>query len=461
MSRVIPVELSVRNVLLFVFGMAAFGTAVAVGARALSQPGADASHADHGEGEHKEHGEGEHKEHGEGEHKEHGEGEHKEHGEGEHKEHGEGEHKEGEGEHKEHGEHKEGGEGEHKEGQIKLSPAALKNANLEIVTAGPSEVSVTISLPGEVSLNQDTLAHVTPRVAGVTREVKKKVGDVVKKGDLLAVLDSRDLAEAQREFLATKERLALSEGTFARAELLIKENVSAQKDFLSAKQAFAEAQIDHRSAAQKLQAVGGATAMGSGYALVAPIAGTIIDKHITVGEVLGDTTRAFTIADLSSIWVNVTVYAKDLPRVAAGQNASVRAEGIAESATGTIAYLGQIVGEQTRSATARIVLTNPGAAWRPGLFATADIAVDKVQAPVVIEDDAVQTVEGKQVIFVQEGESFEARPVTLGRTGYAASTEGKRLLEVLKGVKAGDRYVSKNSFLLKAELGKSEAGHEH
>jgi membrane fusion protein, heavy metal efflux system len=346
------------------------------------------------------------------------------------------------------------------EGRIVLSPEALKNAALELSTAGPGELSVTLSLPGEVSLNQDTLAHVTPRVSGTAREVRKNVGEAVKKGEVLALLDSRDLAESQREFLASKERLSLAEATFARAEQLQKENVSAEKDFLAAKQALAEARIEERSAAQKLRAVGGAAGGGNGYALVAPFAGTIIEKHISVGEVLSEQTRAFTVADLSSVWVNVTVYAKDLSRVAVGQAAEVRAEGIASPAQGTILYLGQVVGEVTRSATARVVLREPGAAWRPGLFATAEVTVARVQAAVVVDDSALQTVAKRQVVFVQQGEAFVPRPLVLGRSGKGKSGDA-RLVEVLEGLVAGERYVSKNSFILKSELGKAEAGHDH
>ena len=124
-------------------------------------------------------------------------------------------------------------------------------------------------------------------------------------------------------------------------------------------------------------------------------------------------------------------------------------------------YLGQVVGEQTRSATARVVLKNPGSAWRPGLFATADVTIDRGEAAVVVSDDAVQTVEGREVVFAQEGDAFEARPVKLGRKGSSPGTKNEHMVEVLDGLKAGDRYVSKNSFILKAELGKSEAGHEH
>jgi membrane fusion protein, heavy metal efflux system len=418
MSRAIHIELSIRNILLLILAIGTFGVIVAGVASVFSGRSEQVQAANAPEG-------------------------------GKPHEQAKGEHDGEEGEH-----------GEEKEGHIELSPEALKNAQIEILTAGPGQVNVTLSLPGEVTLNQETLAHVTPRVAGAAREVKKQVGELVKKGELLAIIDSRDLAEVQRDFLSTRERLALAEATFGRAELLKKENISAEKDYLAAKQALAEARIEHRSAAQKLHASGGAGTSG-GYAMVAPSTGTIIEKHINVGEMLNEETRAFTIADLSTIWVNVTVYAKDLPRVSAGQKAEVRAEGITEPAQGTIAYLGQIVGEQTRSATARIVLKDPGPAWRPGLFATAEVVVDSGPAAVVVNDAAVQSVEGAEVVFVQTGDGFEARPIKLGRAGYTSNPESGRVIEVLEGVKAGDRYVSKNSFTLKAELGKSEAGHDH
>ena len=401
MTRAVRIELTARNVVVIVVVLAAFGLLVAVGARRFDRAPHAASPAEHGV------------------------------------------------------------ETRQPEHRLKLAPEALANARLELLTAGPLELSVGLSLPGEVALNQDKVAHVTPRVTGTAREVKKQIGERVTTGEVLALLDSRDLAEAQRDFLATKERLGLAEATFARAELLQKENISAEKDFLAAKQALAEAQIEHRSAAQKLRAIGGGSGPGAGYALVAPFTGTIIEKHISVGEVLSEETRAFTIADLSTIWVNVTVYAKDLPKIAVGQAAEVRAEGIAEPAQGNIVYLGQIVGEQTRSATARVVLKDPGPAWRPGLFATADVTIDRSKVEVAVADDAVQTLDAQQVVFVQEQSWFEARPVKLGRRGRATGAGERRQVEVIEGVKAGERYVARNSFILKADLGKSEAAHEH
>ncbi|AUX44178.1 cytochrome C peroxidase [Sorangium cellulosum] len=425
--------------------------------------------------EHRRHGHAQEAGHDEHHGHEHGK-EEGAHGHGEGKGHAHGEHAHDEHAHDEHA-HDEGDEAHAGGGdRVKLSPAMIQNAGLEMLTAGPGNVAVTVTLPGEVALNAEAIAHVTPRVPGTAREVKKQLGDTVKRGEVLAVLDSRELAELERELLAAKERLALAEASFTRQEALWKEQISAEKEYLAAKQAVAEARIEQRSAAQKLSAAAGSgVAKGSGYALVAPMDGTIIEKHIAIGEVLKEDTQVFVIADLSTIWVNVTVYARDLSRVRVGQTAWVKAEGIEQPAQGTLAYLGQVVDEQNRSAVARVVLQNPGAAWRPGLFATADVAIEEAAAPVVVSDEALQRVEGKDVVFVEEGGSFEARPVKIGRRGMsgpegqgrqagapdAEPRRGAAVVEIEAGVAAGERYAGKNSFILKAELGKSEAGHQH
>lgn len=366
------------------------------------------------------------------------------------------------GDHDESDNHDEHAQGVSGRGSVRLSPEMLANAKLELLRTGAGKVAVTLSLPGEVALNSERVAHVTPRVGGSVRETQKQLGDVVKKGDVLAVLDSRELAQMQRDFSAARERLDLAESSFRRQEQLFQERISAEKDYLAAKQALAEAKIEHRAASQKLAAGAGAKAGGGGLMLTAPLDGTIIEKHAVVGEVLSDTTLAFVIADLSSLWVNVTVYAKDLPRVELGQKTIVRAEGIDEAAFGEVSYLDRVVGEATRSATARVVLTNPSSKWRPGLFATAELVTEEVEVPLVVTHDAVQRVDGKEVVFVEDAPGvFSARPVELGRRGFPVSGERELLVELLGGMKAGEKYAAKNSFILKAELGKSETGHEH
>jgi cobalt-zinc-cadmium efflux system membrane fusion protein len=378
----------------------------------------------------------------------HGVGGHDEH-EHAHEEHGE----EGHGEHG----HDEGHEA-HGGDEVELSDAQLAEAGVELARAGPGQVVVTLDLPGELALDGEALAHVGPRVSGTVREIKKKLGDHVVKGEVLAILESRTLEEMQGEAQAARERLKLAKATFERRKRLYEENIVSEKDYLEAKQKYAEAKVELTSAESALRAQTGGAQRGSGYSLVAPLSGTVVEWHVGLGEVLAEDSRAYVIADLSNVWVNVTVYAKDLPRVRVGQRAHVRAEGIAEAVEGKISFISQTVDELTRSASARIILEDPGDGWRPGLFVTAEVEIDEVDAPIVVAEAALQRHEGAEVVFVREGEHVAARPVEVGRHGHA---KGVRVVEIKSGLEGGELYVAKNSFIIKAELGKGSAGHEH
>lgn len=375
---------------------------------------------------------------------------------------GKSEEREGEHAHGEHGDEQHGGaedaHGVESEGVVVLSEAARKNAGIELREAGPGEVSSTITLPGEITINADKLAHLTPRVSGTVIEVKGQLGQRVRKGDILAVLQSSELSQISRDARAATAHLKLAQANFDRLDELYKQGVVAQKEQIVAKTDLEEAKIAVDSAYQMLSAAGDGGG-GANYPLKAPIDGTILEKHVTLGEVLKGDSEAFVLADLSSVWVELTVYAKDLARVDVGQTVSVRADGIDEPASGTIEFLGSIASSVSRTSRARIVLTAPGSKWRPGLFVSADVAVAQAEGEIVVPSEAVQTVDGKTVVFVDEGKHFEARVVTTRRAGLAK--DGTPVVTVELGLAKGEHYVAKNAFVLKAELGKGAAKHEH
>ncbi len=344
------------------------------------------------------------------------------------------------------------------EDRVVLTPEGRANAGIELATAGPGKVDVILSLPGQVAINGEAVAHVTPRVSGTAREVKKRLGDSVRRGELLALLDSRELSEISREARSSGERVKLAEANLTRTEKLFKEGITPEKDLLTAKQALAEAKIEQESASQMLASTG--TGGGGTYRLVAPLDGTIIEKHLTVGEVVKDDATCFVIADLSTLWVDVTVYSKDLAWIALGQPVRVRVDGIKEPAAGTISFLSATASGEARTTIARVLLDNRSGAWKPGLFVTSDVAIEQIDAAVVVPEDAVQTLEGRPVVFVEDGDAFEARPVKLGHIGLDAGGKAKSR-EIEGGLRAGDRYVAKGAFVLKAELGKGSAAHEH
>ncbi len=190
------------------------------------------------------------------------------------------------------------------------------------------------------------------------------------------------------------------------------------------------------------------------YVIRAPYDGVVIKKHISHGEWVKEDSEIFVIADLSSVWVDIIVYAKDLASVRVGQDATVKTDSNGVEGIGKVSYVGPLVGEDTRTAKARVVLRNPDGKWRPGLFAKVALIRDNASPPLVVRTEAIQTYQNKSVVFVQYDDQYEARPVRLGRS------DGK-FTEVLKGLSEGERYVVKNSYILKAELGKVGMSHKH
>lgn len=351
------------------------------------------------------------------------------------------------------------------EGRVELTPEAVQNAGIVIETAGPVQIKTVHEHPGEINLNADKVVHIVPRVSGMVTEVYKNIGDDVRFGEVLAVLDSRELAELKSAYLASIKRGELARATFERKERLWKERISSEKDYLESRQALAEAEINLQEAAQKLLALGLSQAdldnipekTGKSltrYEIRALFDGVVIEKHISVGESVKEDADIFVLADLSTVWVEVTVYAEDLNTVKVGQTVTVKSDVLGLETNGTLTYLGPLIGEQTRTAKGRIVVQNPKGYWRPGLFVTVEIVQEEVTVPVAVSAEALQTFRDWSVVFVHYGNLFEIRPLKLGRS------DG-RWVEVLHGLSPGEKYAARNSFILKADLGKAGATHDH
>ena len=184
------------------------------------------------------------------------------------------------------------------------------------------------------------------------------------------------------------------------------------------------------------------------YQVNSDISGTIVKKEVTIGELARDDKPIFTVADLSTVWVDFSVFPRDFKRLRPGQVVQINyADNL--STRSKIGYIAPFGSENTQSMLARAVVPNPDGLLRPGLFVTGELFVDEIEAPVAVRPSAIQNVNEKTVVFTAEGLVFEAREVELG-------TNDGSYVQVLSGLNAGDRYVAGNSFLLKAELGKSE-----
>lgn len=343
------------------------------------------------------------------------------------------------------------------EGKVELTDVQINASGVTLQQAGAARIQSAIQLPGEIGFNEDRTAHVVPRVSGVVETVSASLGQIVKKGTVLAVISSTSLSEQRSESLAAQKRLEFARTTYAREKKLWEEKISAQQDYLEAQQQLREAEIAAQNARQKLAALG-ATTTGIGplsrYEVRAPFDGAIVEKHVTLGETVKEDTNIFVLSDLSTVWANVVVPAKDIEKVRVGLTALVTAASSESKATGKVSYVGSLIGEQTRSANARVVIQNPQMAWRPGLYVNVELVAEQGDVPVAVLAEAIQSINDKPVVFMRVPGGFVAQPVTIGRS------DGKQV-EIVKGLKPGAPYAAAGSFVIKAELGKGSAEHAH
>ncbi len=401
------------------------------------------SHAAEGHGDSHGHEEGEEK-HDDGKEEQHG------HGHEEAKDDGHG--------------HGGGGEGEHAEGVIALSAEQITAAGIKVAAAGPGKLAREVSVPGKIVAAADRMAQIVPKVGGTVTEAKKNLGDTVEKGEVLALIESREMAESVADNLAAKRAEELARTTFNREKGLWDKKITAEQDYLTAKNAHQEAKIRLDLTRQKLQALGHDEEMIKTYEsagsadrlrfheLRSPLPGQIIARELTLGEYVDATHSAYAVADLSVVWVETAIAPGDLPFVKEGQIANVTGSG--GKTEGKLIFVSPAIDPETRAAKAIIELENADGKWRPGEFANAAIATSAQDTDLIVPKEAIQTIEGKPVAFVRNDKGFEKRDVVTGR-------EDSRHIEIVSGVAFGEPVAVSSTFTLKAELGKSEAEHEH
>jgi multidrug efflux pump subunit AcrA (membrane-fusion protein) len=262
---------------------------------------------------------------------------------------------------------------------VVLSDAKVAAAGIELAKASPGVLHDSLLLNGMVQPNQELLVQVTPRFPGIVRDVRKRVGDRVQKGDVLAIVESN----------------------------------------------------------QSL----------TPYELKAALAGTVIDRQTTLGEYVSEQKPAFVIADLSTVWVDFSVYRRDLTRVNIGDQVFIDPADGGLAIEAKVSYLSPVSSSDTQSALARAIVPNPEQRLRPGLFTTGRLTLSAKQVAVAVKSSALQTIETRTVVFVRNGEKFEARDVEIGE-------RDAEFVEITFGVLEGDVYAARNSFIVKAELAK-------
>lgn len=356
----------------------------------------------------------------------------------------------------------------HEDGAVELDRHEIDEFGIRVETAGGAAIGPQIELAGEIVPNPDRFAHVVPLVGGVVRQVEAGLGDTVRAGDVMAVIQSRELSDHKSAYLAARERLDLERSSFEREERLWERSISSERDFLAAKQRLAEARIAFRSAEHKLHALGFPEAYLDSlpalpdvsftrYEIRAPFDGIVVAKHITLGESVGDDTEIFSVVDLSRVWAILTVYQKDLKWVNPGVPTTIAdPQGNAEPVRGTLSYVSRVIDEATRTASARVVMENPSGTWRPGMFINAKIVTEGRPVDVAVPSDAIQQLNGADVVFVREGKTFHPRQVQVGEAAAGFT-------EIVNGLRPGEDVATAGAFTIRTQLEKSEfeAGHNH
>ena len=266
----------------------------------------------------------------------------------------------------------------------------MKAAAIGFAEVSPATIKNLLPVYGKITANEETMAHVMARFAGVVKKVNKRLGDSVQKDEVLAVVESNDSLRP--------------------------------------------------------------------YDVAAAVTGTIIAKDATPGEFVKDDMGLFTIADLSSVWVDLSVFRQDFKKLTVGAVVTLHIADEDAPLTAKVDYISPFGTEGTQTMLARCIVPNKDGDLRPGLFVTAEVATGETKAALAVQIGAIQTLHEKTVVFVldtedKDGNGYQAKEVKLG------AKDGEHV-EILEGLKAGEKYVAVNSFILKAEIGKSEAAEE-
>ena len=352
------------------------------------------------------------------------------------------------------------GHDEHEEsGSVKMSAEIQKENGVVVAPAKKQRLGGVIGVTGKVEANADRIAHVSPRISGKIVAVRASLGDSVSAGQALATLDSVELGEALGRYHQSKTKLALAQANMERIKNLVEKKIAARKDILQAETDFKTTQTELHTDEERLSLYGVSTSDLKGddhkkplLPVRSPIGGIITEKHAIVGELSDPSKSLYTVADLSTVWVLVDIHEKDLYKVHKGQAAIVTVGAYPDlKFRGRINHIADVVVESTRTVKARIEVANPGRKLKPEMFATVELALPVNASPVLaVPEDALQEIDAKKVLFVTEKDNeFEPRKVELGRAAGG-------MVEIVSGLKEGERYAVKGSFTLKAELKKGE-----
>ncbi|TLG76897.1 efflux RND transporter periplasmic adaptor subunit [Methylocystis sp. B8] len=349
---------------------------------------------------------------------------------------------------------------ERPDGEIRLSAAQIETSKISLKAVGPGVIARQLTAPGAVKPDPDRVARVAAKVAGVVEELRKRLGDSVARGETIAIIDSREVAEAKSEYLAAMANFDLQNILYQREKGLFEKKITAEQLFLKAKAAFTESKVKLDLARQKLAALDMSEQEIAALPtqpiadlrrkeIRSPIAGRVIERLVSVGQPVGGEGQAkelYVVSDLSVVEVELAVPAADLGLLREGQDVRVQnAEG--KTFEGKITYVNAMITRETRSGNVLARFPNPDFSLRPGSLLEAEVSLKEVRVKLKIPRAALMMIDGNPNVFVRTPDGFIKREVELGRGDDDS-------VEVVSGLKQGEEIAVSNVFLLKAELGK-------
>lgn len=348
--------------------------------------------------------------------------------------------------------------------RVRLASASVvRDAGLEFHAVERRPLTATLECHAEVAYDGNRYARLSSRASGVVRVVHKDLGQQVKEGEALAVLDSGEVASSKARLLQTKALMALWEKHHAREQRLRERQVSSERAALEAEAKLTESRIAMAAATQKLKNFGLSDSQietvseqqdtSSAITLTAPFAGTVVERSAVIGEVVDTSRTLFAIADTSKMWSILDVYETDVAKVQNGQAVVLRIVGLrGETFGGRITWISTHVDPRTRTIKARAELANPEGLLRANMFSRALITIHDNQEVIIVPKAAVQWDGCCNVAFVKRSDAlYEPRKL---RLGY----ETDRFYEVKDGLEPGETVVTQGSFFLKTEILKDSIG---
>ncbi|MBN8847305.1 MULTISPECIES: efflux RND transporter periplasmic adaptor subunit [unclassified Sphingomonas] len=333
---------------------------------------------------------------------------------------------------------------------VVMTAERIKNAGVVTETVKSGGLGAEIVSQAIVTASPSGEAIVTARAGGAVTRIFKRLGDPVGAGEALAIVESRDAAQIAADRTAAAAKANLAQKGLAREQYLYKQKVSARVD-LERAQAEAQAAAAEARRAQVAAGAANVTRDGRGVIVASPIAGRVTAENVSLGAFVQPETELFRVADPRLIQIEAAVGPADAQRLSAGDRAIVELPD-GRTVDARVRAVTPTLSGETRAATA--VLDVSGAALQPGLAVRVRLLPSRgdISSSIVVPEDAVQTVDGRDAVFVRTQQGFRARFVTLGQRSAGR-------VEIVSGLAAGQQIATKNAFLLKAELGKG-AGEE-